>query len=245
MKVKAIIYGIILSPGELMKWHVDKNDYIFINSDGDVVVGFNRNKINVPKRKSVVFQCHNSSFYFKNVYIHPVCLQIITFYCRIKMNFSSFVTNFEDAPFLSILTEKKVSEANRLQILNVLKYIHKSQRPQQSQIYKKHIDSRLIRINRFIRKNFKTQITLQDLADYAGVHPTYLSNTYSKVFDISPIYYLNQLRIDTATELLKHSDLTIKDIGAMVGYNSLPQFSSIFKRFNSMTPSQYREKMLK
>lgn len=105
VRIKAIIDGIFLYPGELMKLHAEKNDYIFINLDGNLEVCFNRN-IKLLEHKSGIFQCHYGSFYFQNVNKRPVYLQGIKFSCRIKMKNSFYETNFDESPFLSILAKK-------------------------------------------------------------------------------------------------------------------------------------------
>ncbi|WP_042199093.1 helix-turn-helix transcriptional regulator [Paenibacillus camerounensis] len=103
------------------------------------------------------------------------------------------------------------------------------------------IDSRLIKINRFIRLNYNDKdISLQTLSQLVNCSTTYLSNSYSKVFNIPPIYHLNKLRVYNAQILLNQSNLTIYEIARRVGYVSTSQFCSIFKRYFYTTPTEYR-----
>lgn len=102
------------------------------------------------------------------------------------------------------------------------------------------IDSRLIQINRFLRKNFGKPITLLMLAELIECNPIYLSNTYSKVFRISPMRYLQNIRMTRAMILLRDTNIGIKEIANQVGYISNSQFSDLFKRHYNMTPSEYR-----
>lgn len=106
----------------------------------------------------------------------------------------------------------------------------------------KKINSNLIKINRYIRNNYNQQISLNDLCNIINCSPTYLSNTYKRIFNISPIYYLNKIRINKARELLMNSSLTINEIAQLVGYSSSSQFCSIFKRYMSETPTDFRKK---
>ncbi|MFC3788692.1 helix-turn-helix domain-containing protein [Paenibacillus sp. GCM10012307] len=237
-----MIGEVVLFPGELEKWYTNKHDFIYIKSDGAVEVRFNRIKIELNKETPGLFQCSQGSFSIQNISTHPVTLRAIKFTCGIKMQKDFFSTDFEQAPFVSLLTGEAFDEVYCSHIIKVLEHLKK---PQQLQNSRDRIDSRLIQLNRYIRKNYNTPISLQDLADYVGVHPTYLSNTYSKVFKISPILFLNQLRMKAAKELLIDPKLAIKEIAELVGYNSASQFSLIFKRFHSKTPSQFRKDTLK
>ncbi|SLK20141.1 MULTISPECIES: helix-turn-helix domain-containing protein [unclassified Paenibacillus] len=102
------------------------------------------------------------------------------------------------------------------------------------------IDSRLIMVHRYIRKHYAEPLTLQLLAELIYCNPVYLSNSFSKIFDISPMRYLQQVRMKRACDLLKTSNLNIKELTIAIGYISNSQFSSIFKKHFSFTPAEYR-----
>lgn len=102
------------------------------------------------------------------------------------------------------------------------------------------IDNRLIMVNRYIRQHYSDPLNLQILADLIMCNPIYLSNTYSKVFLIPPMKYLQNIRMKKARELLKNTKISIKDITVCLGYVSSSQFSSVFKHYNGCTPLEYR-----
>jgi AraC-like DNA-binding protein len=52
---------------------------------------------------------------------------------------------------------------------------------------------------------------------------------------------LNQCRTKNAKALLSESGFTIAEIAERIGYNSPGTFIRIFKRYESVTPGQYRE----
>lgn len=102
------------------------------------------------------------------------------------------------------------------------------------------IDRRLIIVHRYIRQNYSQPITLQVLADLIKCNPIYLSNTYSKIFKIPPMKYLQIIRMRKAKELLINTKMSIKDITVGLGYVSNSQFSNMFKHYNGCTPVEYR-----
>lgn len=103
-------------------------------------------------------------------------------------------------------------------------------------------DSRLLIVNRYIRNHYAEPITLETLAALIGCNPVYFSNTYSKVFQISPMKYLQSVRMSKSLELLTETDLSITEISNAVGYVTVSQFGTIFKRYYRITPYEYRIK---
>jgi len=57
---------------------------------------------------------------------------------------------------------------------------------------------------------------------------------------MTPLDYLTLLRSARARELLEETDLTIREIGAQVGYYDSGSFIRRFKQVTGMTPLQYR-----
>ena len=52
--------------------------------------------------------------------------------------------------------------------------------------------------------------------------------------------YLNEYRVDKARQLILDPRLSLKDIGAAVGYSDANYFTRVFKRLTGQTPSEYR-----
>lgn len=103
------------------------------------------------------------------------------------------------------------------------------------------IDPRLLTVNRYIREHYMLPLTLPTLADLIQCNPVYLSNTYSKVFRISPIKYLQQLKMSKAQDWLLHTNWSINDIANHLGYVSSSQFADLFKRYYGETPTKFRQ----
>lgn len=106
--------------------------------------------------------------------------------------------------------------------------------------FKGKIDPRLIIINRYIRENYYKEITLTVLAELICCNPVYLSNTYSKVFQISPMKYLQDFRMRKAKKFLTKTDMPVNKIANQLGYISNSQFNNLFKRYFNITPTQFR-----
>lgn len=99
---------------------------------------------------------------------------------------------------------------------------------------------RVDKIINYMAENYMENITLQQLADYSQISPSYLGNIFNKVMGASTIEYLINIRITKAKSLLKDG-LTISEISKLVGFNDIFYFSKAFKKREGISPSQYIE----
>ena len=84
-------------------------------------------------------------------------------------------------------------------------------------------------------------LTMSSLAEHLQISGTTLSLEFQREMGIKPSEFLSNLRMEKAKELLRDTDLRIKDICIAVGYDDDYSFSRVFKKYTSMTASQYRE----
>lgn len=99
---------------------------------------------------------------------------------------------------------------------------------------------RIASIVDFITSNYEKDITLTDVAKYAYVNPSHLSREFNKKMNMNFRSYLNSVRIEKAKELLVKTDLSLAEIGSMVGFADQSYFNKIFRKQEELTPGQYR-----
>lgn len=93
----------------------------------------------------------------------------------------------------------------------------------------------------YIRDNYGTQITLEELAEIAEMSPRYFCRAFSAITGKTPIAYLNFYRIEHAGELIRLTDNSITEIALTCGFNDMSYFSKQFKRYKNVTPLKYRK----
>ncbi|MEH7335826.1 bifunctional transcriptional activator/DNA repair enzyme AdaA [Neobacillus drentensis] len=96
-------------------------------------------------------------------------------------------------------------------------------------------------ITEYIDKNYTEKLTLETLAEMSHGSPYHLHRTFKRVTGISPVEYIQRIRINTARNLLLQSDLAIAEIGKEVGIPNIPYFVTLFKKRIGSTPAQYRK----
>ncbi|MGL4364151.1 MAG: hybrid sensor histidine kinase/response regulator transcription factor, partial [Bacteroidales bacterium] len=78
------------------------------------------------------------------------------------------------------------------------------------------------------------------LADKMAVGRSTLYAKAKQLFGAGVKDFINEIRIKKAMQLLQESNLQIVEIAEKVGYNQQRYFSTVFKQYTKMTPSQYR-----
>lgn len=96
-------------------------------------------------------------------------------------------------------------------------------------------------ILQYLRSNYQKPLTLDEIAQRMGYSPTYLSRFFRDKTGDSLFEYINRLRISHACLLLKRSNQDILSISIESGFNSLSFFNRAFRKFTSLSPSDYRK----
>jgi len=107
----------------------------------------------------------------------------------------------------------------------------------------RHI-SRLKNALAYMEEHYPEKVTLEDLAEAAGVTPKYLCRSFCSLTGKTPISYLNEYRIDCACELLRTTDDSMLEIAGLCGFSDQSYFVRLFKRQKGITPGQYRSNAL-
>jgi len=98
-------------------------------------------------------------------------------------------------------------------------------------------------VDNYIRNNYEdNSLSLNDIARYANMSPSYLSALYKKNNNKSISDTITSYRIEAAKEYLVTSTLSLKEISLKCGYANQYYFSTSFKKQLGISPSSYREK---
>lgn len=94
----------------------------------------------------------------------------------------------------------------------------------------------------FVHTNYAQSLSVKDIADSAILNKNRCTALFKKYTNMSPIKYLNEYRLYTAKNLILHTDKSISDISADVGYNQISHFIEQFRINYGMSPLKYRNK---
>ena len=94
----------------------------------------------------------------------------------------------------------------------------------------------------WIDTHYNEQITLSDLAVVSGYKEKYLCRFFKDYTSLTPIDYINRVRIDNACRELLHYGCSVTEAAFNNGFNDLSYFSKKFKLYMGMTPREYVSK---
>ena len=101
-------------------------------------------------------------------------------------------------------------------------------------------DGTLPELNRMIMARLPEPIQLAEVAQRLNRHPTAITHQLQRKFGLSFSQYVSRLRVDMAKELLRRTRLGIADIAGRVGIADASNFSKLFRKFEGVSPHQYR-----
>lgn len=102
-------------------------------------------------------------------------------------------------------------------------------------------DTRVQIVIDFMTTNLQQRISLRELAAAACLSPSRFSHLFKKQTGLSPGEYLIRLRMEKARDLLTTRLLSVKEVMALVGYDTRSNFVRHFRRYFAFAPSEYRK----
>lgn len=90
----------------------------------------------------------------------------------------------------------------------------------------------------YIRLNYHSDINIKSVAGHTEISERYLRSLFAQHLNLSPLDYLNQIRINKAVELLRNTEMSIKEVCFQCGFQSPQYFSRIFKQQMGVSPRE-------
>lgn len=107
---------------------------------------------------------------------------------------------------------------------------------------KKQADTKPIRLaKQYIQQNYMKPISLEEVSGFVGFNPTYFSTLFKKESGANFVDYLSEVRMNSAKDLLRETNLSVAAICEQVGYNDLKNFTKSFKKNVGLKPNEYRK----
>lgn len=95
----------------------------------------------------------------------------------------------------------------------------------------------------YVMAHYVHSIALDDIAAEVGMNRSAFCSYFKQRKGMTFSQFVTQYRLNTACELLKHSQKGVSEICYTVGFNDLPHFVRVFTNAMGMSPSKYRKQL--
>ncbi len=93
----------------------------------------------------------------------------------------------------------------------------------------------------YVEAHFNQPLSLTQLADVIGMNPKYFCRFFRQVTGQTPMNYVNIYRTEQAAHMLCGSDMTVTEVGLECGFCDTSHFVKTFKKYQGITPKQFRK----
>ena len=94
----------------------------------------------------------------------------------------------------------------------------------------------------YISQCYMEDIRIGDLAKASHISETHFRRVFTSYMHMSPLEYINKVRIQTACEILKKTDEPISDIAYKCGFTTNSTFNRNFRQLMGMSPAEWRKR---
>ncbi len=105
-----------------------------------------------------------------------------------------------------------------------------------------HSDSQILDCQNWMVKNQGSSFDIKQLPSIANMSQRTFERRFKKATGMTPLTYLQQLRVEKAKDLLETTNDSFDEIAYQLGYNNCGAFRKIFTRYTSLLPSEYRNR---
>jgi AraC-like DNA-binding protein len=223
---------------------------INLGGEGDVIVDGRRHRLGVGQC-FLIFPHQWHHFFYD---IKTIQWILITFELRPSEPLESLrnhtvVLSDEAMRFLDILTEfyprvKRFDPPNAQKVMLLTQLLLNELARSERFLNLPPSESLVDKVNRFLTANLSRPLRIAEIAEHFAYSPSRFRTIYREAMGISIGRYIKEIKLNKAQSLLGTTDMTINEIAAECGYDSVYSFSHAFKNYTQRSPSTYRKNLL-
>ncbi|MEK6796709.1 MAG: AraC family transcriptional regulator [Spirochaetota bacterium] len=92
----------------------------------------------------------------------------------------------------------------------------------------------------YLSSHFTERITLADVSARVGLSPNYVSAVFNRVTGKTMMRFINERRMERAKHLLASTTLSVREISALAGYDTVTHFNDVFREITAASPLKFR-----
>ena len=140
---------------------------------------------------------------------------------------------------IQCLIDCKTIEEMKIRLTGIIEEVCSFMGKNKKGCNRKLIDNIIVYIN----SNYSNyNISISFIADRFDSNPAYLSRLFKEQTGQNLLDYINIVRIEKAKQFMKDSDQRIYKVAEKVGYNDSNTFIKTFKKYEGITPTEFKNK---
>lgn len=96
------------------------------------------------------------------------------------------------------------------------------------------------RAARYVEQNLQRRVSVPEVAEHCCVSPCHLTHVFKASLGVSPIRYIQRMRVDRAKRLLADESLCVYEVAHKIGFDDPFYFSRMFKKVSGLSPEEFR-----
>ena len=223
----------------------NSGDFFLIGTEEFHALNKNRGDVEIY---SVVFDPQLLDFGMKN----PFQRQCIDLIKNGSLDFSHKITESEEGygelkeQFLRLVTPSNAPFFQAHQIVAIYEMLlclmqNKRLRHKKKSPFVSERDENIKKVMAYVEENLQEKILLKDLSALCLMSEKYFCSFFKKQTNLTPIEYINRVRISKACDLLSLSSMNVTEISLECGFESLSYFIRQFKKITGVSPTEYKK----
>lgn len=208
--------------GNISRW-----EYLFLDVEGFLGKLYPENYLH----REQILQLLSTRAIFCGVEEYPRIAENIRRILEIMRNMEPFYQEEAEGVLLELLAE--IARANRA--------MGKMQEEEIS-LEERKLGNMILGSMDYISDHISEPIKVSDLADWCHISETHFRRVFSSYMNMSPLAYINLVRIQTACEYLKKTDESVADIAEKCGFLTNSTFNRNFRQIMGVTPVEWRKR---
>ncbi|MCH6256295.1 AraC family transcriptional regulator [Puniceicoccaceae bacterium K14] len=107
-------------------------------------------------------------------------------------------------------------------------------------VYADRTEMRLI--VEYARERYREKISVADMAKVGGISVSTQERLFKKTFGLTPLTYLQKIRLNAACKLLRGTDTSLSEIATQCGFSDQTNMTRAFRLELKITPYRYRNR---
>lgn len=152
-------------------------------------------------------------------------------------------SSWQDMTLYLIARSLGVEEAMHVARVYLIDWHHVGQQPFASLSRTRQVeDGTIAKCQEWIARNYDHAAPVNTMTELSGLSERSFKRRFAKATGMSPIEYVQTLRLEEAKQILETTDLPIESVAHEVGYEDSSYFGRLFRKSVGLTPAQYRKR---